>query len=286
MVKEVDIDFKDLKSKIVKFRDAIEKMSGSESSEKLEIAENISRELYKLLIEPVKKYLHNEIVIVPHGYLHFVPFQALKGDNYLIEEHKISFAPSAWSLEFLKDGNGEGALVVGNTTGNLQGAEKEAKSIAHILNTTPLIRGDAKKSIIIGNIKDKRILHFACHGWFDATNPAFSRLVLADGMLEAKEFMNMNIKATLTVLSACESALSGLASGDELEGFVRAIHTSGSRYVIASLWRVNDSSTMDLFLNFYKNKGEVMDNMRNAEMDLIQKGYNMYLWAPFQVYGV
>lgn len=285
MVEEVDIDFKDLNDKIVKFRDAIEDMSGSESSE-LEIAEDIARDLYGLLIEPVKKYLHDEIVIVPHGYLHFVPFQAIKGDDYLIEEYNISFAPSAWSLKFLKEGNGEGALVVGNTTGNLQGAEKEAKSIAPILNTTPLIREDAKKNIIMENMRDKKILHFACHGWFDATNPAFSRLILADGMLEARDFMNMDIEARLTVLSACESALSGLASGDELEGLVRAIHTSGSRYVIASLWSVNDSSTMELFLNFYKNKGEVMDKMRNAEMDLIKKGYNMYLWAPFQVYGV
>ena len=286
MVKEVDIDFKDLNGKIVKFQDAIEDISGSESSKRLEIAEDIARELYKLLIEPVKEYLHNEIVIVPHGYLHFVPFQALKGDDYLIEEYKISFGPSAWSLKFLKEGNGEGALVVGNTTGNLEGAEKEAKSIAPILKTTPLIREEAKKSIIMENMMDKKILHFACHGWFDATNPAFSRLILADGMLEARDFMNMDIKASLTVLSACESALSGLASGDELEGLVRAIHTSGSRYVIASLWSVNDTSTMELFLNFYKNKGEVMDKMRNAEMDLIKKGYNMYLWAPFQVYGV
>lgn len=129
-------------------------------------------------------------------------------------------------------------------------------------------------------------MHFACHGWFDADNPAFSRLILADGMLEARDFMNMDIDANLTVLSACESALSNLASGDELEGLVRAIHTSGSRYVIASLWKVDDTSTMELFLNFYKNKGNISDKMRKAEMNLINKGYNTYFWSPFQVYGV
>lgn len=286
VVEEVEINFNDLIDKITTFRDAIENLSDAESSKELKTAHKIARDLYRLLIEPVEEYLQDELVIVPHGYLHFVPFQALKGNNYLIEDYKVSFAQSAWSLKFLKEGKGDGTLVVGNTLGDLECAEEEAKKIALNLNTVPLLREDAKKQVVMEEIKDKEILHFACHGWFDSDNPAFSRLVLADGMLEARDFMNMDIKARLTVLSACESALSGLISGDELEGLVRAIHTSGSRYVIASLWRVADSSTMELFLNFYKNKGNVRDKMREAEMNLIKKGYNIYFWAPFQVYGI
>lgn len=109
LAEEVEINFKDLKDMIAGFRDATENLSTSESSEKLEKVEKISRELYKLLIKPVKKHLHDEIVIVPHGHLHFIPFKSLKDDNYLIEDYKVSFAQSAWSIKYLKEGKGNGA---------------------------------------------------------------------------------------------------------------------------------------------------------------------------------
>ena len=57
-----------------------------------------------------------------------------------------------------------------------------------------------------------RILHFATHGMLNNASPMYSHLVLAqgdkneDGLLEAWELMQLDLKADLAVLSACETA--------------------------------------------------------------------------------
>ena len=53
--------------------------------------------LYRTLIEPIRKRMHaRHLVIAPHGVLHHLPFQALfNGQQYLIDEFTISYAPSA-----------------------------------------------------------------------------------------------------------------------------------------------------------------------------------------------
>ena len=53
--------------------------------------------LYKALIAPVREWLSvPHLIIAPHGILHNLPFQALfDGEQYLIDEFTISYAPSA-----------------------------------------------------------------------------------------------------------------------------------------------------------------------------------------------
>jgi CHAT domain-containing protein len=55
-------------------------------------------------------------------------------------------------------------------------------------------------------------LHFSAHGTLDNHNPLYSRLLLSrstageDGLLEAREIMQLNLHAEVAVLSACETA--------------------------------------------------------------------------------
>ena len=53
--------------------------------------------LYTTLIEPIRRPMRaRHLVIAPHGILHRLPFQALlNGQQYLIDEFTISYAPSA-----------------------------------------------------------------------------------------------------------------------------------------------------------------------------------------------
>jgi len=62
-----------------------------------------------------------------------------------------------------------------------------------------------------------------------------------------------DLKASLVVLSACETGLGKLSSGDELVGLRRAFIYAGTPSVVASLWNVEDSSTAQLMASFYKN---------------------------------
>ncbi len=281
--KIVEIGEREVFEDVTRFRNFLTQLE-------IEKAEEILTRFYKLLIKPVEQYLSKdkEVVIVPHSYLHQIPFQALKGDRYLIEDYKICFAQSASSLKFLKKGIGKGVLVVGNPTKDLEFAEDEAIEVAKLLNTKPILRDEAKRDKIMREIKNKEILHFSCHGWFYPLNPSLSRITLSDGDITAADFMDLEMNANLTVLSACETALSDIVRGDEVEGLIRAIQYAGCRFVIASLWKVDDESTKELFLKFYSESGDIVDRIRKAEISQLRmmKEYGFYHWAPFQVYGI
>ena len=74
------------------------------------------------------------------------------------------------------------------------------------------------------------ILHFATHGTLNNASPMYSYLVLArgdsneDGLLEAWELMQMDLKANLAILSACDTARGRFGSGlEHLYGCLRRL---------------------------------------------------------------
>jgi len=293
IVETVNVDEDEVAKKVSKLRRLIDEIGHrllkrqQVADKKYEIAEEILKDFHKLLIQPIEGLdLNKEIVMVPHSYLHLVPFQALKSEKYLVEDYTLHFAPNASSLQFLGKGKGKGALIVGNPTGDLNFAEDEALDVARLFNIKPILRQKAKRKLILRRIEGKKVLHFACHGLFDPFVPAFSRIVLANDDLTAIDFMNLEIDANVTVLSACETAIPEIKGGDEVEGLVRAIQYGGSRFVVASLWKVLDKSTKELFLKFYAEEGDVGERLRKAILSLKDSGYGFYHWAPFQAYGV
>ncbi len=156
--------------------------------------------LHRLLIRPIADLLPDDpeahVTFIPHGPLFLVPFAALQdgAGRYLIEKHTILTAPSirmlalthdqrqrldALDLASLRD---EDVLVVGNPVmprfppapgyppqplGNLPGAEQEAKAIAVLLHTRPLIRDQAAKAVVLKRLPQSRIVHLATHALLD-----------------------------------------------------------------------------------------------------------------------
>jgi CHAT domain-containing protein len=53
----------------------------------------------------------------------------------------------------------------------------------------------------------------------------------------------LNLKADLVVLSACETGLGKISSGDEIIGLTRAFIYAGTPSVITTLWKVNDRAS-------------------------------------------
>jgi len=154
--------------------------------------------LYRLLIEPIVEFLpknpDDRVTFSPQGPLLLVPFAALQDQNgkYLIEKHTITTTPSARVLaltQTLKSQRGRvapsgpaSALIVGNPVmpsfapspgqppkplASLPGAEEEARAIAPLLNTTPLIGPAATKAAVLQRIGQSRIIHLATHGLLD-----------------------------------------------------------------------------------------------------------------------
>ena len=81
----------------------------------------------------------------------------------------------------------------------------------------------------------------------------FHRFGESQAQQAARNMTPRDLKASLVVLSACETGLGKLSSGDELVGLRRAFIYAGTPSVVASLWNVEDSSTAQLMASFYKN---------------------------------
>jgi len=73
-----------------------------------------------------------------------------------------------------------------------------------------------------------------------------------DGILSAKELSRLSLAdVRLTVLSACQTAI-GMTSDEGPAGIVRGLKKGNANAVIATLWSVDDESTMLFMKQFYK----------------------------------
>jgi CHAT domain-containing protein len=102
------------------------------------------------------------------------------------------------------------------------------------------------------------ILHFATHGTLNDASPMYSHLVLAsgdkneDGLLEAWELMQLDLKAELAVLSACETALGRFGAGEGMIGLTWAMFVAGVPSTVVSQWKVESAATRELMLGFHR----------------------------------
>lgn len=303
-----------------------------------EIYKKQLKELYNELCLPIKKTLfkYQSLYIVPHKSLHFLPFQALIDEKgkFLIEYFNISYAPSSAILELcsLKKleqendflGMALGNNVIGNASA-LPGTKIEVNQIMQLYSTSTTKNEKENSETTFKNIAPKHnILHIATHGFLDSDYPLNSYLLMEpdsqnDGKLSVSEIFELNLNSKLITLSACESGLGELSSGDEIVGLSRAFIYAGTPAVVASLWPVDDASTALLMtrLHQYYAAGYTIQNALSlAQRDLIKNNFtksvkrgqtstvnwhkalayeinkgnkakkaNPYYWAPFILIG-
>ncbi len=108
-------------------------------------------DLYNMLVLPIEArnlLTTKELIIVPHGSLHFVPFAALwDGEQYLGENYQITYLPSASVLRFLEEKQNNNpnqqellsmAYPAADNLPLLGHAKEESESIAKLYETTAL----------------------------------------------------------------------------------------------------------------------------------------------------
>jgi CHAT domain-containing protein/Tfp pilus assembly protein PilF len=262
-----------------------------------------SASLYDAIFASLVPHIHHpNLVIVPHDALHYLPFAALwntGGNRYLVQDYALTYAPSASALKFILDKRNPDAghlLVLGNPDGSLPNAESEAKAVAAMYATTPLLGQQATESQVRARAGELDILHLAAHGVYNPFNSLFTRIELAagdgqDGNLEVHEVFGLDLSsANLVVLSACQTALGEQSAGDELVGLTRAFLYAGAPAVVTTLWSIDDAASGALMQAFYGNLREGLTNaeaLRAAQLEVLAvEGWSEpYYWAAFSLTG-
>ncbi len=252
--------------------------------------------------------------IVPDGCLWNLPFQALVApdDKHFVEHSAVYYAPSLTGLhESALHHKQTGAalkpmLAIGDTSGQLPFAAGEIGEIAKLYgpSSVALTGSQATEKRWKDEAGRYRVLHLATHGTLNSANPLFSYLQLAkdssgveDGMLEAREILDLNLKADLAVLSACETGRGEFISGEGVLGMSWAVLTAGTPTVVVSQWKVDSASTSQLMVEFHRTiapeaarpgpmQGKA-EALRKAQIELIHipKYQHPFYWAAFEMLG-
>ena len=194
---------------------------------------------------------------------------------------------------------------------DLPGTEEEVRSIENLLiNKGWEVKSNFGESATEENLKNSinpYILHIATHGFFlqqnnlDGVNSMIrSGIILAgvnkplpstsdDGVLTAYEATNLDLDSTyLVVLSACETGLGEIKNGEGVYGLQRGLAVAGARYILMSLWKVDDFATrflMEEFYNKWLEEEDIHDAFRDAQIELRKNYPHPFYWGAFVLLG-
>jgi tetratricopeptide (TPR) repeat protein len=204
------------------------------------------------------------LVVAADGVLHLVPFEALEDEagRLLLERHVVSYAPSASVAGALHERHSSRGPAVGRllayaeppspAVGPLPLARREAEAIAALFPPGAAEvrtgREASERWLKSARLADYGALHFATHGTYDDRAPGRSALVLApgdgeDGMLQVREIAALALRARLVSLSACDTGLGEVVTGEGVLSLARAFLDAGADAVAMALWRIPDAST-------------------------------------------
>jgi tetratricopeptide (TPR) repeat protein len=269
------------------------------------------------------------LLVAPHGPLHLLPIHALRDSDgrYVIERFGVSYVPSLSTLMYaIRSGDQEPPQPPSVYSAGVSSAsdrhpeffeEDHAlfEGLAVRLVTGVGVSG-ATKAQIEDEVGRHNVAHLTCHGHFDDVDPMRSGLLLSDGvqrpprnlatvpvgrraafLLSAQELLEGEVPAELVTLRACSTGLqSERNAGDEFEGLTRSLLYSGARSVIASLWNVDQRSSLALLRRFYSYwigsgvREEKWRALARAQRDFLIEPdeeclRHPYHWAPLTLIG-
>ena len=241
--------------------------------------------LYQQLFAPIisRLPLGQRLVIVPHGELYYLPFDALLTDSveniggysrypYLFQKHSLSINYSAtlWKEMHRPKKRKKLQPLLGMALTFSEGPEQALDRSSSVKDTLPQIpfsktEFEGLRERVGGRLfldtaatrkrfweeaPKHRIIHLSTHAWLNEENSDFSFIALAPEdsgtnhhKVYVKELYNLDLEADLVVLSACETGLGKLYQGEGMLSVARGFSYAGARSIVNTLWSVNDKAT-------------------------------------------
>lgn len=262
-----------------------------EQMQRLNIYRKAAHSLYKVLVEPLRPYLHKHLVIVPDETLETLPFDALLtapvSDEsyiysypYLIYQYQTQYAYSGTLLHKVHHAKPSSAarnsiLIMAPfhekgyqykhgdrsmALDRLDSDESGVNAISNLLGVdTKLILGPrATKEEFLRQAPRFRVIHLATHSRsFAAPDDNESLLFFAPQtpptaqVLRESTIYRLAFNADLVVLSACETAIGDPVEGEGVLSLSRAFAFAGAKSLIATNWLVNTKATGHILTKFY-----------------------------------
>ncbi|MDQ1558116.1 MAG: hypothetical protein QOD32_1176 [Pyrinomonadaceae bacterium] len=209
------------------------------------------------------------------------------------------------------------ALLGDAVAPSLPEAELQVKALGQLYGASRskiYVGAEAREERVKTEAGNYQVIHLATHGVLNDASPMYSYVMLAreprmraggetieDGLLEAWELMNMDLKAEMVVLSACETARGRVSSGEGMIGLAWALFVAGSPVTVVSQWKVESAGTTELMLVFHRNlqaqppRGREAttphmskaEALRRAALSLLrsEKYSHPFYWAGFVMIG-
>jgi CHAT domain-containing protein len=254
-------------------------------------AKRILQRLYTALLEPLEHRLNRQqLVIVPYGALHYLPFNLMHdGVSYLIEKHEIVILPASGLLTQKAPGRKPGALILANSfEGRLNHTLEEGHIVHQLFGGRLYTEQSAERTTLNG--EPVQILHIAAHGQYRLDQPDLSYIQLADGQLYADDLLQADLGYELVTLSACETGRANVSGGEELIGLGRGILYAGAGAIVLSLWPVPDKAAVMLMEKMYRCLKEGASKaaaLQEAQLSIVNKNPELHpaFWGAFQLTG-
>lgn len=258
--------------------------------------------------------LKSELVVIPDGILHQVPFEALTDNSnpsgFLLHTYPISYAGSV-ALWVAQHGlrhqraqsfgvfapayaGSNGAQRTAAAPLTLAGAAKEAETIASMFDASIFAESTFGKQDFMREAPDYGMLHLAMHANVqdDSEN---SHFLFGDGSrLHAYELYGMKLPAAMAVLSACNTGHGTMQRGEGAHSLATAFTYAGVPSLVMGLWSLPDASTSGIMIGYYeqlKNKKHKHTALASAKIDYLNSVMHEselqhpYYWAGLVISG-
>lgn len=197
------------------------------------------------------------VKIFPRSWMHEVPLHAIPvADGRLGDHCIVSYAPTIGLFLGLRDeaARAPGAPVVVHDSagtpyygGTLRMLEAAGLPVQRIADATW-----DRVSADLATLKPSDIV-FACHGKYDPDDPRRSALKLtAQNVVPLSQLLSdLDLRGLRSVtMGACESGLGRTLLAAEYIGLPLAFLAAGARYVVGSLWEVNQIASAILMTEY------------------------------------